>query len=235
MSASQPKTIRAAAPVPLATAASTPAVAGDPASTAVATRRSRAPPGGTSITPPTSTNSGARRKGPAAPEGSDARAAAAAPPGHGETTSSASPAPMANAGREPRGRDHLTATPAIMVDSGMAACFVPKASPCRLVATARAIRSLLAGCPMPLPHPATIRAPTSTGVYWAARAMTSIEMAPISADRRTTGDVPKRRTTVPAVRAATAEAEKKEATRRPSSDGPNPRSSRSCTHSTPTM
>ena len=143
---------------------------------------------------------------------------------------------MAKAGRQPSGiATSGTATPAIIVDSGIAACFVPYARPCRCAATARAMRSLLAGCPMPFPQPARTSAATSTGVYCAPSAIRSIETAPTSADSRTTGEVPKRRTTMPAVRAETADVAKKQATRVPSSEGPNPRSARSCTQSTPTM
>jgi hypothetical protein len=143
---------------------------------------------------------------------------------------------MANAGRHPSGMATTgTATPAIIVASGIAACLAPNARPCRWVDTARAMRSLLAGCPMPLPHPATTSAATSAAVCCAASAMTSIDAAPTTAESRTTGDVPKRRTTMPAVRAETAELKKKQATSVPSSEGPKPRSSRSCTHSTPTM
>ena len=72
-------------------------------------------------------------------------------------------------------------------------------------------------------------------MYWAATAMTSIERAPTSADSRTTGEVPNRRTTSPAVSADTPDVAKKQATRTPSSEVPKPRSARSCTHSTPTM
>ena len=126
------------------------------------------------------------------------------------------------------------ATPASSVLSGMAACFSPYARPCRRSDTALAMSELLAGCPAPFAQPPITSAADSVTVSRACKAMNSIVAADAAADARMTVELLQRLAVSPAAKLAAAEVAKKPAASRPSTAGPKPMSSRSCTDSTPT-